>query len=65
MNTIFGVKNCSNSNVCMVLANGDTGQLSAHIDGCSYVNGGWRAVLDRSVSANINVTITYIAVYFG
>ena len=65
MNRIFGVNNCSNGNVCMVLANADTGQLSAHIDGCSYVNGGWRAVLDRSVSANINVTITYIAAYIG
>lgn len=64
LNALFGVDDCSAANTACFFANGDGSAQSVHIDGATYLNSAWNAVLnDKSTAGNFRVN--YMAIYFG
>ena len=64
LNALFGVDDCSATNTACFFANGDGSAQSVHIDGATYLNSAWNAVLnDKSTAGNFRVN--YMAIYFG
>lgn len=64
LNTLFGVEDCSATNTACFFANGDGSAQSAHIDGATYLNRAWNAVLNSKATAG-NFRVNYMAIYFG
>lgn len=64
LNSRFGVSNCSNTNVTVLVANGDGNACSLHFNGTTYQNGWWFAVFDGALPKAQSIRINWIAVYF-
>ena len=64
LNALFGVDDCSSTNTACFFANGDGSAQSVHIDGATYLNSAWNAVLNSKATAG-NFRVNYMAIYFG
>ena len=64
LNALFGVDDCSATNTACFFANGDGSAQSVHIDGSTYLNSAWNAVLNSKATAG-NFRVNYMAIYFG
>ena len=63
VNSLLGVTGSNASNTAVFVSNGDGAANSSHIDGCTHVNGEWKATLDRNSSTAIR--INYLIIKFA
>ena len=63
INSLLGVTGSSAGNTAVFVSNGDGAANSSHVDGCTHVNGEWRATLDRGSSSAIR--INYLIMRFA
>lgn len=63
INSLLGVTGSDSINTAVFVSNGDGAANSAHVDGCTYLNGEWKATLDRSTTAPIR--INYLVMRFS
>lgn len=63
INSLLGVTGSSASNTAVFVSNGDGAANSSHVDGCTHVNGEWKATLDRNSSSAIR--INYLIIRFA
>ena len=63
INRLLGVTGSSAGNTAVFVSNGDGAANSSHVDGCTHVNGEWRATLDRGSSSAIR--INYLIMRFA
>lgn len=63
INSLLGVTGSSAGNTAVFVSNGDGAANSSHVDGCTHVNGEWRATLDRNSSSALR--INYLIMRFA
>lgn len=63
INSLLGVTGSSAGNTAVFVSNGDGAANSSHVDGCTHVNGEWRATLDRN--SNAALRINYLIMRFA
>lgn len=63
INSLLGVTGSSAGNTAVFVSNGDGAANSSHVDGCTHVNGEWRATLDRN--SNAALRINYLVMRFA
>lgn len=63
LSQMLGVSSVGPHNTVCFFANGDGGAQSAHVDGATYYNNEWRAVLDRAAYDG-SFRVNYVVVLY-
>ena len=64
INSKLGVSNSGITNTVVFASNGDGGAQAAHIEGCTFQNNTWYAVMDRKGNGG-PFRLNYMVVYWG
>lgn len=64
INELLGVDDSSNANTAISFSNGDGEAQKVHVQGATYQNGKWYAVMASGATAG-SIRINYIITYFG
>lgn len=64
INELFGVTNASQGNTMAVFANGNGDNQTVHVEGATFKDGYWHAVMD-SGALKQDIQINYVVWYFG
>lgn len=64
INELLGVDDSSNANTAISFSNGDGEAQKVHVQGATYQNGKWHAVMASGATAG-SIRINYIITYFG
>ncbi len=65
INKLLGVKDSTNVNTTVLFANGDGGAVSAHLEGTTYLNNEWYAVINKLTTGKTRFRVNYMIMYSG
>lgn len=65
INNLLGVTDSTNVNTTVFFANGDGAAVKAHLEGTTYLNNAWYAVLSELMTTTTRFRVNYIIAYGG
>lgn len=65
INTLLGINDSSYANTSVSFVNGDGNAINLHLDGATYLNDGWYATFNGTISKSTDCRVNYIIMYFG
>ena len=65
INNLLGVTDSTNVNTTVFFANGDGAAVKAHLEGTTYLNNAWYAVLSELMTTKTRFRVNYIIAYGG
>ena len=65
INKLLGVKDSTNVNTTVFFANGDGGAVKSHLEGATYLDNAWYAVLNELTTGTTRFRVNYMIMYNG